>query len=114
MSNFCSNPATSRCLPAVRKTLKLLEKAEAFLAAGRKLLDTEGITPPLRSTVCGLLDVRVVHHVCSKPDESRGQFKSLPAVGYAWVQELSSMLSRPVGCPADWAKSKAPEPAAPK
>ena len=38
----------------------------------------------------------------------------MPAVGYPWVQELSSILSRPVGCPADWAKSKAPEPAAPK
>ena len=81
---------------------------------GRKLIGAEGNAAPLRPTVCGLHTVRVVHHVCSKPDESRGQFKSLPALGSAWAQELSSMLSRPMGCPAEWAKSKAPEPAAPK
>ena len=113
--SFCSNPATSMHLPEVRKQHRSCWiKVRPSLQMGRKLFNNEGITAQLRSIVCALRDARVVHHVCSKPNESRGLFNSLPDLGHVWVQELSSMLSCPVGRPADWAKSKDPAPAAPQ
>ena len=92
-----------RLAPTAEKQ-RLVEKAESYLVRMRNVLTDADVKPPLWSTVCGLFDVRVVHHVCSKVDESRGQYKSLAALGHAWVQDLSTMLQRPVGCPTEWAQ----------
>ena len=89
----------------------LLMKAEAFPTEARKIMTTVSLSDSMRCTFLGLLDVRVVHHVCSKVDESRGTFKSLQALGRTWVQELSDTLGQPVQCP--WAAAPdAPAPSA--
>ena len=73
----------------------LLMKAEAFLTEACKIMTTVSLSDSMRCTFLGLLDVRVVHHVCSKVGESRGTFKSLQALGRTWVQELSDTLGQP-------------------
>ena len=49
---------------------KALLAAEKLLADIRSVATANGLEEPARSAMIGLVDTRVVHHVCGKPDEA--------------------------------------------
>jgi hypothetical protein len=73
------------------KQLKFALQADNIQCEARKYADANGLEGSMKTTLMGLLDVRVVHHVFQRPDPSRGTFKSLASIGAALVSEHSSL-----------------------
>ena len=73
--------------------------AEAMLTKAKQLASELGATCERARCIQYLLDVRVVHHVFRKPDENKGTFKTLNAVGHQYCVELAALLQRTVQSP---------------
>ena len=97
---FKSAELTSMCS---KEKVAIINVAEAFLNQTREIADTSGITGPVRTSLLGLLDVRVAHFVCNKPDESRGTFKSFGDIGFKFCGDVATATGAKVASP--WSMS---------
>ena len=82
---------------------KLVLEAEKFLVQARDVAEQHGLKGPMLTSLIGLLDVRVVHFVTSKPDESRGHYKSFNDIGFSFCSDMAAALKTHVASP--WAQS---------
>ena len=86
----------STTLPHVLAAEEMMEQGLVVAAAHRA-------TGAAAATMAEyLFRVRLVHHVMRKPDASRGTYKTVGAIGHAYLEQLSSILNKPVSGPAGW------------
>ena len=84
---------------ASEKKKAMVMSCESFLLKVREVAKKEGLRAEMWDTVVGLADVRMIHYIANKPDQNRGIYNSLGAIGYAFVQEMAQMLKRVIQSP---------------
>jgi hypothetical protein len=87
---------------------KIVRDADAFLVDVRKLADANHLQEPMRTTMVGLVDCQVVHHVANKVDAARGTFRDLGAIGSAFAKDLANAIGAPVQSKWNTEPSQAP------
>ena len=78
------------------KEKAMVMSCESFLLKVREVAQKEGLRAEMWDTIVGLADVRMIHYIANKPDQYRGTFQSLGAIGYAFVQEMAQMLKKEI------------------
>ena len=83
------------------KRSQIVMQAESMLQQLRKIVRNLGVakSDPIWSSIVGLADIRVVHFVLNKPDESRGIFKNISAIGSDFCAALSTATQKTVTSP---------------
>ena len=86
-------------------------ECDKFLQDLREIAQKHKAPDAVRVTLIGLADVRTVHYLLHKPDESRGTFNSVAQIGHQFCLDLSTALGVPVkskwAAPVAKAKAKA-------